>query len=60
MAKNKFKSPSELADFLKQTLEENADLIKSRYKDNIEYELDNLYEDEADANYEDSYEDSSC
>lgn len=56
--KKTFKSPSELADFLKETLRNNEDLLKSHALENVADAIDELYSDEADANYDDSYEES--
>lgn len=56
----KFETKDQLADFLNSTLQVNKELVKDRFLGYIEDEVSRLYDDEADADYEDSYEDSSC
>lgn len=55
-----FDNKDKLADFLKATLAQNADLINDDYIEDINETISELYQDEADANYEDSYESSNC
>lgn len=58
--KKKFKTRDELADFLKETLKDNSELMNDSAKNTLDYAIDELYEYEASPDYEDSYEDSSC
>lgn len=56
----KFTNKDQLADFLKATLRSNDGLLKGIYANCIADQINELYDDEADVDYEDSYEDSSC
>lgn len=54
----KFDSKDKLADFLLEVLSENSHLIKGHYLDDIQSSVNDVYDEIADADYVDSYEDS--